>query len=171
MTKPLTDDERDRLRCIYLDDHWAGAAAGVALATRLAEENTDSSLGADLAWISDQIRKDRGKLAEVRHHLRCTGGAFKEAAALIGERLSRLKPNGRIIQYSPLSRVLELEALISGVSAKRRLWVALQALHEDAGRLADFDFERLGASADAQLDLLCSIHEVAIGELFGVRHR
>jgi hypothetical protein len=170
MTEPSAGDEQVNLREIYLNDHWAGAAAGLALATRLAEENANSPLRADLAWIADQIRRDRETLAEVRHRLRCKGGVLKTAVALIGERLSRLKLNGRILRYSPLSRVLELEALISGVSAKQRLWVALRVFNAEAGRLADFDFERLEAAAGTQLDLLSSIHEVVVRDVFSVNH-
>jgi hypothetical protein len=167
MTRPSHLDDRADLIDIYLDDHWAGAAAGSALARRLARENANSVWGADLALVADQIRGDRRALADIRRHLGSEGGTLKKAVALIGERLSRLKLNGRITRYSPLSRVLELEALISGVSAKRRLWVTLQAFDEGDGRLVDFDLEELEAEASSQLALLCAIHEAAVEEVFG----
>ena len=167
MTEPLSRDDRTRLRDIYLDDHWAGAAAGLALASRLAEENADSSWGVELALISNQINDDRQALADIRRLLHCDGGALKKALALVGERLSRLKPNGRITRYSPLSRVLELEALISGVAAKQRLWVALHEFDQGRGPLADFDFRELEARAVSQLELLGSVHETAVIDLFG----
>jgi len=156
-----------RLLDIYLDDHWAGAAAGSALARRLADENADSPWALDLAWIADQIRNDQQTLAEIRRRLHCKGGGLKKAAALIGERVARLKPNGRLVRYSPLSRVLEVEALISGISAKLRLWRALQAFDESDGLLDDCDLEELVFGAEAQLDLLSSIHEAVSKEAFG----
>lgn len=166
MTKTTRRDEQG-IRDIYLDDHWAGAAAGSALAARLAKENANSPWGADLASIANQIRADQQALAEIRRHLHSNGGGLKKAVALVGERLARLKPNGRFLRYSPLSRVLEIEALISGVSAKQRLWVALQAFDQSGDPLADVDLEELEKGAKSQLDLLCSIHEAASSEAFG----
>jgi hypothetical protein len=120
-----------------------------------------------LRLVADQIRGDRQALAEIRRHLHSEGGTLKKAVALIGERLSRLKLNGRITRYSPLSRVLELEALISGVSAKHRLWVTLQAFDKGDGRLVDFDLEELKARASSQVSLLSAIHDAAVEEVFG----
>jgi len=167
MTTTHHPDERANLLDIYLDDHWAGAAAGSALARRLARENADSVWGADLALVSDQIRGDRRTLADIRRRLHSDGGALKKAVALIGERLSRLKLNGRITRYSPLSRVLELEALISGVSAKQRLWVTLQAFDQRVGLLVDFKLGELEAEASSQVALLCAIHAAAVDDVFG----
>ena len=160
-------DDLLRLRDVYLNDHWAGAAAGSALAARLAKENVKSPWGTDLASISDQIRADKKTLAEIRRQLHSNGGAMKKAVALVGERVTRLKPNGRLHRYSPLSRVLELEALISGVSAKQRLWVALQTMDQSAELLAAFDLQGLEDRANSQLDLLRSIHVAASGVAFG----
>ena len=44
----------------------------------------------------------------------------KEAVAWVGEKIGRLKLNGQLRGYSPLSRVLELEALAVGVSGSWR---------------------------------------------------
>ena len=140
------------------------------MAARLAQENADSPWGPDLASISDQIRSDQQALAEIRAHLHSNGGAVKKAVALAGERLARLKPNGRLLRYSPLSRVLELEALISGVSAKQRLWVTLQAIDQSEELFATFDLEGLEDRANTQLDLLRSIHEAASSVAFGERN-
>lgn len=148
---------------IYLDDHWAGAAAGTALAERLAEENAGSPWADDLTWVSDQILEDEQALADIRRRMRFTGGSVKRALAVVGERVSRLKPNGRIVRYSPLSRVLELEALISGVTAKQRLWIALQEMDRDGETLPEFDFADLESRAVAQLEVLGKVHrEVSV---------
>lgn len=167
MTESVSLGDRARLLDIYLDDHWAGAGAGSALAERLADENAGTVWGVDLARVADQIRSDEEVLSQIRAHFRSNGGAIKRAGALIGERLSRIKPNGRFLRYSPLSRVLELEALISGVTAKQRLWVALQQTDQGSLSLGDFDLLGLEIGAREQLVLLCSIHEAASGEAFG----
>ena len=50
------------------------------------------------------------------------GSRLKELVALAGEKVGRLKPNGQVRGYSPLSRLLELETLSVGISGKLALW-------------------------------------------------
>jgi hypothetical protein len=75
---------------------------------------------------------------------------IKPRVAWMLEKIGRLKLNGRVRMYSPLSRLLELEGLTAGIAAKRSLWQAL-ALVDDA-RLAGFDFDSLRSRAEAQLE-------------------
>jgi hypothetical protein len=49
----------------------------------------------------------------------------RDALAATGERIARLKANGRVTERSPLSDVVELEALCSGILAKEALWRSL----------------------------------------------
>jgi hypothetical protein len=142
---------------IYLDDHWAGAGAGTSLANRLATENEGTQWYADLRRIADEIEQDQRALRRVREA--CAGGGFsvKRLMAQGAERVGRLKTNGSLIGYSPLSRVLELEALISGVKAKRLLWQSLR--HTDAA--AHVDLDQMESRTKAQLETLVAIHEQA----------
>jgi hypothetical protein len=64
----------------------------------------------------------------------------------MGEKLGRLKPNARWRDYSPLSRLIELEGLMLGVTAKLGLWRALR----EAVELEGFDLEELAARAEDQ---------------------
>lgn len=146
---------------IYLNDHWAGAAAGRALAHRVAKENSDRSWGPDLVWLAEQIDEDRQTLNMLREHLGVGGGRLKQVGALLAERVGRIKPNGRIIRHSPLSRVLETEALMAGILAKQRLWAAMRHGGPSRAELAVFDFVELERRADAQLTRLRLIHEQA----------
>ena len=52
------------------------------------------------------------------------------AVAAVTEAAGRLKPNGRMVGYSPLSRVIELEALTIGITGKLELWQSLKATGE-----------------------------------------
>ena len=81
---------------------------------------------------------------------------LKPAVAVVGERLGRLKPNGRWRSYSPLSRLVELEVLQLGVAGKRRLWRALEHTHGED--LASFDLGSLAERATAQLRRLETLH-------------
>lgn len=111
---------------IYLNDHLAGATLGVELLRRARRENEGSELGEFLGWLERQLREDRAALIAVleRHGGRQSLG--KVAGAWAAEKVGRLKPNGHLTTYSPLSRLLELEGLASGIDAKKALWIALQ---------------------------------------------
>jgi hypothetical protein len=76
---------------------------------------------------------------------------LKRALALTLERVGRLKLNGQLTGYSPLSRLVELEGLALGVTGKRALWVALQEIAGTEPRLREFDFDELRRRAEEQL--------------------
>jgi predicted DNA-binding ribbon-helix-helix protein len=65
---------------------------------------------------------------------------------MLAERGGRLKPNGTLRSYSPLSRFVELQFLVLGIDAKRQLWQTLR----DLAQIDDVDFDTLIARADAQ---------------------
>jgi hypothetical protein len=72
----------------------------------------------------------------------------KNSLAWTVEKAGRLKLNGRLLRYSPLSRVYELETLEAGIVGKRSLWTNLQSM--DDSRLAGLDLQRLIERAEAQ---------------------
>lgn len=155
-----------RLLAIYLNDHRAGAAAGSALARRMARRYADHPEYTDLVAICDEIESDVAALDRVRAHLGVRGGTVERWAALAGERLGRLKPNGRLLERSPLSIVIELELLSAGVAGKRRLWSTLGAVAGNT--VGEIDVGRLADRADAQLDRLHELHARAVrGGAFG----
>ncbi|HEU4945060.1 MAG TPA: hypothetical protein VFT10_07845 [Solirubrobacterales bacterium] len=81
---------------------------------------------------------------------------LKPLAAVLGERLGRLKLNGQLRGYSPLSRLDELELLQIGVVGKRRLWRALE--HTHPVDLSGFDLSALAERATEQLRRLEALH-------------
>jgi hypothetical protein len=111
---------------IYLNDHLSGATAGTELADRVASENADGEFGKALAELAAEISSDREELLSIMRELGVQIDHVKLAVGWTGEKLSRLKPNGRVFSYSPLSRLLELEGLAAGIRAKRALWRALK---------------------------------------------
>lgn len=152
---------------IYLDDHWASAAAGRALALRVYQNNRGTPWEEGLGRLVEEIEKDDRILSEMRDRFGFDGGNVKRVLAVVGERLARLKPNGRLITYSPLSRLLECEALEAGVSAKRRLWAALHEGCAERPEVAPYDLENLMSRADEQLDVLRSFHAYAAARALG----
>ncbi len=67
----------------------------------------------------------------------------KTGLAIVAERVGRLKPNGRLRSYSPLSRFEELEILAMGIDGKKQLWMTLRDLAGLGERLPDVDFDVL----------------------------
>jgi hypothetical protein len=147
---------------IYLNDHLAGAAAGCDLAHRAAGSNEGTELGDFLSDLAGQIEADRAQLEDVMARLDVKRDPLKIGAGWLAEKLGRLKPNGRLLQYSPLSRVIELEGLIAGVNAKLALWRALAAAAADEPRIAEIDFVQLIQRGDAQIEGLKEHHGQAI---------
>jgi hypothetical protein len=142
---------------IYLNDHLAGATLGVELARRLRASNRDDpEFGPALAEVCAEIEADRETLKAVMDRLEIGQSKLKPLAAMLGERLGRLKLNGRLWGYSPLSRLDELELLQIGVAGKRRLWRALE--HTHTGDLSSFDLGALAERATGQLRRLEALH-------------
>jgi hypothetical protein len=150
----------DRLLAIYLNDHLAGAALGVELARRLRSSNRgDPEFGEPLTRICGEIEEDRETLIRVMERLGVERKGFKPALAVAGERLGRLKLNGQLRGYSPLSRVLELEVLASGIGGKMQLWNALEQSYGE--RLDGIDFHALAERADRQGQQVEDLHLAA----------
>jgi hypothetical protein len=139
-----------KLLTIYLNDHLAGSVLGSQLTRRVARENRGSPLGEFLEHLLVEILEDKQTLERVLHATGVRPSPIKPRVAWALEKVGRLKLNGRIREYSPLSRLLELEGLTAGIAAKRSLWQAL-GLASDP-RLAEFDFDALSSRAEGQLE-------------------
>lgn len=147
----------DRFLAIYLNDHFAGATGGVELARRLRSSNRhDAEFGDQLAQICAEIEADRATLARLMEHLEIGCDRVKPLVARLAERLGRLKLNGRLTGYSPLSRVLELEILSGLIGGKMQLWNALEQRFGES--LDGFDFHALADRADSQGQRVEELH-------------
>jgi hypothetical protein len=146
---------------IYLNDHLAGSSVGLDLAKRAAKENEGTELGDFLQDLAAQIEADRAVLEDVMARLDVKRDQLKVGAGWLGEKLGRLKLNGRLLEYSPLSRVIELEGLIAGVNGKRALWKVLALAVPSEPRIADIDLAHMIARAEEQLAGLATHHSRA----------
>jgi hypothetical protein len=134
---------------IYLNDHLAGSVGGVEMARRARGANEGTEFGPPLARLCAEIESDRETLEAVMEELGVSRSRWKPALGWLGEKLGRAKPNGQLRGYSPLSRVVELEVLIIGITGKLRLW---RLLAELVGEDCATDFEALAARAEKQRD-------------------
>ena len=124
------DADRHRLLAIYLNDHLAGATVGMERARMTRDANQGTEFGAPLRVVCGEIEEDRASLESIMDDLDVDRSKLKPALGWLGEKLGRLKPNGQLRGYSPLSRVLDLELLLLGISGKLRLWALLTELLE-----------------------------------------
>jgi hypothetical protein len=147
---------------IYLNDHLAGSTAGHDLTARSAKSNEGTELGEFLSDLVGQIEADKAMLEDVMARLHVKHDQVKLTAGWLAEKAGRLKLNGRLLEYSPLSRVIELEGLITGVNGKLALWRALAHAAPGEPRIADIDFVQLIARAEEQLGGLWEHHARAV---------
>jgi hypothetical protein len=160
MTAP---DDASKFLSIYLEDHVAGATAGSQRAARLADAEADSADGAALAKLAADIAADRDALLAMMEAMGVEPSRLKNLVASVGEKLGTLKLNGRVAERSPLSTVVEVEALQMAVRGKRSLWEALQV----AGTApATIDLDGLIARADDQASVLDRLHRARVAATF-----
>jgi hypothetical protein len=112
---------------IYLNDHYAGSVGAVELVKRGRKEHAGTELGTFLGELGAQIEADREVLRQIMAAAGTKPHLHKWGLAWLAEKVGRLKPNGRLRERSPLSPLVELEALEAGITGKEMLWRALQA--------------------------------------------
>jgi hypothetical protein len=147
---------------IYLQDHFAGATAGVELAKRAAANNEgDAEFGEPLRRIAGEIDDDREQLRRLMARLDVEPDRIKTTLFWAGEKAGRLKLNGELLSFSPLSRHLEIEGLISGVSGKLSLWRVLIAVEGAHPQLDPEELTALATRAEDQLERLHELRDTA----------
>lgn len=147
---------------VYLQHHWTAAAGGLDLATRVARTHAGSDVGPDLEAVAQDIAEDRETLRVMMVVLDLDPGTVGPTAARIAERIGRLKPNGEVLRRSPVSDVLELEALRIAVSGKRAGWDTLLVLGEELPALPEDELQRLRERADEQLERLGAVQATLV---------
>lgn len=154
LTGRSAEKDPPHLVAIYLNDHLAGAGSGVALIRRMARAHRGTPVGPALADLAKDIAEDRDSLREFMTALDVPAQWPRVAAGRLGERAARLKLNGRLVKRSPLSDVLELEAMRLGVEGKASLWRSLRVLAATDPRLDLAAVDELLARAGQQASLL-----------------
>lgn len=147
---------------VYLQQHWAAAAGGRDLARRVASTHAGSEVGGPLQAVSLEVAEDQDALRAVMLLLGIRPQLLLPVAARLAERAGRWKPNGRLLHRSPVSDVIEVEALRAAVSGKRAGWDALLALGDDVEQVPVAEVRRLRERADDQLERLARVHETLV---------
>jgi hypothetical protein len=141
-----------KLLRIFMQDHLAASTAGLELARRAYGANRGTTYGDALSRVADEIEEDQRALADMLTALGFKPDRVKIVAAWTGEKVGRLKLNGQLKGYSPLSRVEELEALIAGINAKLSLWRIVLEVAKEEPRLDADRIHRLIERGEEQLE-------------------
>jgi hypothetical protein len=135
---------------VYLNDHLAGAAAGIELAEKLRDNHKGTGLGDAMAALHGDIAQDKDTLEELMRRLDIERHPVKEAAGWALEKLSRLRLNPALTGGAEVTTLLETEALSLGIEGKLAMWLALKEAAAGDQRLAGTDFDRLIERARGQ---------------------
>jgi hypothetical protein len=157
----------DTFLSIYLNDQLAMGVLWRELARRAQRNNRGTPAEAVLAQVGSAIAEDVETFRNIMRQLRIRPNPAKTGLAVAAERLGRLKPNGRLIRYSPLSRFTELEILVMGIEAKKQLWATLRDLADLGRRLPGIDFGELIERAEHQRTALDPLRLRAGRDAFG----
>ena len=149
-TRAAPDGEGHRLLAVYMNDQLALGVLWRELARRSQKSNAGTELGDVLARVATAIAEDVATFEQIMDRLAIPRRGLKPGLAVVAERLGRLKLNGRLTGYSPLSRFEELDFLRMGIDGKIVLWRSLRDLADLGLRLPEIDFDHLVERAERQ---------------------
>jgi hypothetical protein len=150
-----------RALAAYLNDHLAGATGALELFRRAAGSHPAPRRD-ELARLCSEVQSDRHVLRTLMGRLDVSENQAMVALGWVGERVGRLKPNGYIVSRSPMSDVVELEAMRLAVHAKLACWQVLRAVAVHDTRIAKTEVEDLIARAEDQEARLYKLHLQAV---------
>lgn len=132
----------------YLHDHLAGARFAIHLLESLRDQHPNAPVSAFAADLLAEIAEDRNVLQGIAARAGDGAPVLKEAAAWVGEKLSRLKLN--LDGGEEFGTFEALEALAAGIQGKLCLWRALKIVAEMDPRVRGVDYTGLCRRAEAQ---------------------
>jgi hypothetical protein len=156
--------DTEKLLRFYLEDHYAASSGGLALAKRIVGQNESNDYGRALSTLVSELEQERESLTAMLQRVGSEPPKFRTLAVRGAELAGRLKPNGTLVSYSPLSLVVELEGMIMGVTGKLMLWRSLLQIVDGDERFDRAEIERLARMAEAQRSRLEDLHDRAARE-------
>lgn len=151
----------------YLNDHLAGATGGVDLFNRAARAQ-QGAIGDVIKSLAAEVTEDRAALLDMMRALGVPMRRYKLYSAWLGEKVGRLKPSGRLFGRSPLSTLVEIEAMRIAVEGKASGWRTLRILADRDSRLNAERLDGLLDRAHRQADTLETLHARSAAEIFSM---
>jgi len=157
------------LLAIYCNDHLAASTGGIELVQRMIGEHRGASYGPLLERLCQEFQQEQAALESAMQTLGIAVRPYKRLAVWIGEKVARLKPNGRLLSRSPLSELEEFEFLATAVRAKRQGFETLRVVAETDTRLDREKLDRLIQQAERQYEELIGTRREIAASVFGGR--
>jgi hypothetical protein len=142
---------------IYLQNHEAAAQAGSDFFRRTAANQRGRAYGDELRALAAEVKEDHRRLRAIMTKVGVRPNVPFGLALRLGERIGRMKPNGRLIRRAPLSDLIEIEGLLDAVSAKKSGWQALATIEPTPG-IDPAEIDALLTRAEDQLSQLTVLH-------------
>jgi hypothetical protein len=151
----------ESLLSTYLNDHLTGATAGVELFKRAAKQHAGTDSGETLMALATEVEDDRASLQALMSDLGVHQNTPMVVLGWLAEKAGRLKPNGYLLRRSPLSDVVELEALRIAVMGKTAGWQVLRSVAQQDRRISPARLDTLIERAERQAEQLRGLHLLA----------
>ncbi|KQY59808.1 hypothetical protein ASD11_09785 [Aeromicrobium sp. Root495] len=147
----------------YVRLHLTAMSAGIDLFGR--SEGIEDEEARKLATdVRHQLVEQREALRLVARRIGASEPRLPALAARAGERLGRLKPNGSLVHRTPLTDVVDLEAMHDVACGLVAGWSALQEV--DDPRVDRDKVRRLLAQGQDQVERLRDVHRTAARRAF-----
>ncbi len=156
----LPEDIDRELLELYLSDHLTGATGGVNRSERMAADYVDTPVYGQLGEFAERLSGEKAFLDQLISDLGLEQKPYRQVVAWAGERLGRLKVNGRVVSRSPMTLLLETDLMRGAVHSKIGVWETLRE-HAPSLGIGGEVFDELIESAKHQLDLLDQVHAYA----------
>lgn len=151
---------------IYLNDHLALIIGEMELVARCVANDQSDALTSFLKQLQASLQDERSIMHELLARIGGSENRAKQGAAWFAEKLGRLKLNGSLVTYSPLSRVVELEALIAAAVERTALWDTLAVVLDQDARINGIDCATFRDNAEKHLLALHQHRRAAALEAF-----
>lgn len=152
---------------VYCNDHLAAAGGGIELVSRMISRWRGTRFEQPLVQLRDELREEQAGLRSTMGALGLPLRQYKQVGVWLGEKLSRVKLNGRLLSRSPLSDLIEFEFIAIAVLAKRAGFETLRELAAVDRRIDARLFERLIEQADDQHSWLIDARREVAAQVFG----
>jgi hypothetical protein len=150
---------------VYLRNHDAAELAHARRLSLTAGTHLQTAVRRELGELLEDATADRAALAGAMRALGVRPSRVQRTVSTVGERIGRLKPNASWSRRTPLTDVVELEALGLAATGTLRLWQTLVALTPLHGRLGDLDLPSLVAGARRRVETLERLHADSVRAL------
>jgi len=154
-----------RLFGLYLSEHLTASTVGLERLERMTQAYRETPFHAELAEVTEQLRGERELYRDLLGRLDVPRRRYRQVAAWAGEKVGRLKLNGRVAEQSPMTMVFEPELLRAAVLAKIGGWQTLREHAPETG-LDPAQFDELIAQAHQQIETLARFHQYARNRAF-----